>query len=35
METIDKIRALPTGSKSGMQNVPLTPVTINAIRVLK
>ena len=35
IETIDKIRALPTGSKSGMQNVPLTPVTINAIRVLK
>jgi peptidyl-prolyl cis-trans isomerase A (cyclophilin A) len=35
MEIIDKIRALPTASKSGMQNVPLTPVTINAIRVLK
>ena len=35
METIDKIRALPTASKSGMQNVPLTPVTINAVRVLK
>ena len=35
METIEKIRAMPTGSKSGMQNVPLTPVTINAVRVLK
>ena len=33
METIDKIRALPTASKSGMQNVPLTPVTINAVMV--
>lgn len=35
METIEKIRAMPTGSKSGMQNVPLTPVTINAVRILK
>ena len=35
METIDKIRAMSTGSKAGMQNVPLTPVTINAVRVLK
>ena len=35
METIDKIRTLPTGNKSGMQNVPLTPVTINAVRILK
>ena len=35
METIDKIRMLPTGTKSGMQNVPLTPVTINSVRILK
>ena len=35
METIDKIRTLPTGNKSGMQNVPLTPITINAVRILK
>ena len=35
METIDKIRALPTGSKAGMQNVPLTPITINSVRILK
>ena len=35
METIEKIRAMPTGSKSGMQNVPLSPVTINAVRILK
>ncbi len=35
METIDKIRMLPTGNKSGMQNVPLTPITINSVRILK
>ncbi len=35
METIDKIRMLPTGNKSGMQNVPLTPITINFVRILK
>ena len=35
METIDKIRTLPTGNKAGMQNVPLTPLTINAVRILK
>ena len=35
METIDKIRMLPTGNKAGMQNVPLTPITINAVRLLK
>ena len=35
METIDKIRVLPTGNKSGMQNVPLTPITINSVRSLK
>jgi len=35
METIDKIRMLPTGNKAGMQNVPLTPITINSVRILK
>jgi len=35
METIDKIRTLPTGTKAGMQNVPLTPITINSVRILK
>lgn len=35
METIDKIRTLPTGNKAGMQNVPLTPITIHSVRILK
>ena len=35
IETIDKIRTLPTGNKAGMQNVPLTPITINSVRILK
>ena len=35
METIDKIRTLPTGTKAGMQNVPLAPITINSVRILK
>jgi peptidyl-prolyl cis-trans isomerase A (cyclophilin A) len=35
METIDKIRMLPTGNKASMQNVPLTPVTIQSVRILK
>jgi peptidyl-prolyl cis-trans isomerase A (cyclophilin A) len=28
MEVVDKIRAMPTGSKNGQQNVPLTPILI-------
>jgi len=35
METIEKIRVVPTGNKAGMQNVPLAPVTITGMRVLK
>lgn len=35
METIDKIRMLPTANKGGMQNVPVTPVTITSVRLLK
>lgn len=35
MDTIDKIRTVPTGNKSGMQNVPLAPVTIESVRLLK
>ena len=35
METIEKIRMVPTGNKAGMQNVPLTPVTITGMHVLK
>jgi len=35
MDTIEKIRMVPTGNKAGMQNVPLAPVTITGMRVLK
>lgn len=32
MDTVDKIRAVATGSKNGMGDVPNTPVVINSIR---
>ena len=32
---VDKIRAVPTGSKGGMSDVPTTPVTITSATVLK
>ncbi len=35
MDVVDKIRAVPTGSKGGMQDVPATPVTIISATVLK
>ncbi len=35
METIDKIRTVAVGNQGGFQNVPLTPVTINAINLVK
>lgn len=35
METVDKIRKTPTGFKNGYSDVPLTPVTIQSITLLK
>jgi len=35
METIDKIRAVPTGNKGMFQNVPLTPVVIQSATLIK
>jgi peptidyl-prolyl cis-trans isomerase A (cyclophilin A) len=35
METIDKIRTVAVGNQGGFQNVPLTPITINAINLVK
>lgn len=35
METVDKIRQTPTGFKSGYKDVPLTPITIQSITLLK
>ena len=32
---VDKIRAVPTGNKGGMQDVPTTPVTITTATLLK
>jgi peptidyl-prolyl cis-trans isomerase A (cyclophilin A) len=33
MEVVDKIKAVPTTTKNGMQNVPVEPVIIESIRV--
>ncbi len=35
MDVVEKIRALPTGSRGGMQDVPNQTVTIESIRVIK
>jgi peptidyl-prolyl cis-trans isomerase A (cyclophilin A) len=35
MEVVDKIRAVPTGSKGPYDDVPLTPITINKATVEK
>ena len=35
MDVIDKIRKIPTGFKNGYSDVPLTPVTIQSITLLK
>jgi peptidyl-prolyl cis-trans isomerase A (cyclophilin A) len=35
MEVVDKIRAVPTGSKGPHENVPLQPVTINKATILE
>jgi peptidyl-prolyl cis-trans isomerase A (cyclophilin A) len=35
MDVVDKIRAVPTGSRGPHQNVPLSPVTIKSARVVK
>ena len=34
MDVVDKIRAVPTGVKNGMRDVPSTPVTIEKARKL-
>ena len=34
MDVVDKIKAVPTGQKAGMQDVPLTPVVIESVRVV-
>ena len=34
MDVVDKIKTMPTSSKRGHQNVPLTPITINTATVL-
>jgi cyclophilin family peptidyl-prolyl cis-trans isomerase len=34
MDVVDRIVAVPTGSKGGHQNVPVTPVVINSARVV-
>lgn len=35
MDVVDKIRAAPTASRGPHQNVPVTPITIKAARVVK
>jgi cyclophilin family peptidyl-prolyl cis-trans isomerase len=35
LEVVDKIRAVPTGSHDGFENVPLTPVVIKTARIAK
>lgn len=34
MDVVDKIKAVQTGQKAGMQDVPLTPVVIESVRVV-
>lgn len=34
-EVVDKIRAVPTGNKNGMQNVPVVPVVIQSASLVK
>ncbi len=35
MDVVDKIRAAPTDSRGGHQNVPVTPITIKTARIVK
>jgi peptidyl-prolyl cis-trans isomerase A (cyclophilin A) len=35
MDVVDKIRAVPTGTHGGMQDVPNTPVEIRSATLLK
>ncbi len=35
MDVIDKIRQSPTGNQGGFQNVPTTPISINAVNLVK
>ena len=34
-DVVDKIRAVPTGTKNGMQNVPVVPVVIQSATLAK
>ena len=35
MDVVDKIAAMPTTSREGMDDVPVTPVTIKAVTIQK
>jgi peptidyl-prolyl cis-trans isomerase A (cyclophilin A) len=35
MDVIDKIRQSPTASQRGFQNVPVTPISINSVNLIK
>jgi peptidyl-prolyl cis-trans isomerase A (cyclophilin A) len=35
MDVVDKIKAVPTGVKNGMKDVPETPVLIQSVRRVK
>jgi len=35
MDVIDKIRQAPTGNQGGFQNVPTSPISINAVNLVK
>ncbi|HEX8960590.1 MAG TPA: peptidylprolyl isomerase [Geobacteraceae bacterium] len=35
MDVVDKIKAVPTGFKGGMPDVPLTPVVIKSVKLVK
>jgi peptidyl-prolyl cis-trans isomerase A (cyclophilin A) len=35
MDVVDKIRAAPTDSRGGYQNVPVAPITIKTARIVK
>ena len=35
MDVVDKIRVVPTGTKGPFQNVPLTPVSIQSVSLVK
>jgi cyclophilin family peptidyl-prolyl cis-trans isomerase len=35
LEVVDKIKVVPTGTRAGNQNVPLTPIVIKTARISK